>query len=145
MACEALAMSAHVKHVKKPACQGRSGQVHKGTALAIDAVPACDIHVCMSRDVGLELCADRLLPLVENLCKVLKKIGRGLKVTKIEWVDDFPENVSEADLQARRNVLLPFTSLKAQSRIKKLEIAEEGRQKVTVIMLQVLEGANVNA
>ena len=52
-------------------------------------------QVCTFSEVELVVCVQRLVPLAEGLCEVLKGGVTRLKVVEIEWADDFPEDVSQ--------------------------------------------------
>ena len=141
--CEALVLSNHLEHVRKLRVRvvvARFSMVRQSMRSR-----RANTQVCTISEIGLEVCVQRLVALAERLDEVFKGNARSLKVVEIEWLDDSPGDVNKTDLRVRRNSLKPFTSLGVQVQIKKLVLAEKGRQRVMGILRQVFGTANGNA
>ena len=136
---EALASSKYAKEMRKVRVRIDVARFSKGRECK--RFERVNAQVCAFWEIGLEVCAQTLVPLAEELCAVLEMNAPNLGVVEIEWVDDFPEAVEGADQQARANVLVPFTSLPGvKVRIGKLVMAGKGRGEVMTMMKQVLGG-----
>jgi hypothetical protein len=90
-------------------------------------------------EIELEECLQRLVPLAEELCRVLRASAPRLRVVEMDWTDDFGNEVEAASLQMRANVLVPFTSLDGVNvRMRKLVVSERGRGEIMTTVGQVL-------
>ena len=95
-------------------------------------------QVCSSKEIGLAECARRLVPLVNQLCEVLKESAPNLSVLEICWHDNFGEGLRGNNMQLRANVLVPLASLDGiYVRICKRGTTERGRNEVMTMARQI--------
>jgi hypothetical protein len=92
-----------------------------------------------AKTYDLATCTGRILGWAEELCGLLETTVLQLKFVEIEWVDEFGEQVEARDLELRRNVLMPFTSLNGVNvRITRLIMPEEGAKEVMAMIRTTL-------
>jgi hypothetical protein len=90
-------------------------------------------------EIKLEECLQKLVPLTEELCRVLRASALRLRVVEIDWTDDFGDEVEGMSLQMRANVLESFTLLdKVKIRLRKLVVSGRGREEIMTMVGQVL-------
>jgi hypothetical protein len=94
---------------------------------------------CKFDETCLEKCTNTVAARARELCEVLRTRVEGLRVVEIHWIDDYPDDVGESELEMRARVLLPFTELEGvQIRVRKLVMSEVGRIKVQSMLNQTL-------
>ncbi|KAF2826504.1 hypothetical protein CC86DRAFT_31294 [Ophiobolus disseminans] len=135
---EALAMSNHIKHIRK--LRVRIDVVRFSAGRQSGRFERVESQVCTFQEIGLDVCLQMLQPLAEGLCKALGKHAPSLRVVEIVWMDDFPEDMNDMNLQSRARVLVPFTSLEAQVRIHKLVVMDHARGAMATMISEVLRG-----
>lgn len=98
-------------------------------------------HICVFREIDLQICVERLAPLAEELCKAQATYANQLRVVETWWVDNFAGEVEETALELRKKVLRPFAGLVgAKVLFGKVIMAEKGRAAVMTMVRQMLCG-----